>query len=135
MDLNKVILKSIALSEAYVTIASKYRQRIAREAIEKWYFATDQQLKAKQFIEMELEDQRQQEIYTYHIHIMRKAFESLKINMAPRTVTMNKLVEKYHIEQLKGKAISSLKTYLQRRRSEKHIQLTINHETKLKYFK
>ena len=130
-----VIDKSIDLSEAYVEVACRYRQRIAREVLEKWYIAAEEQIQAKESIAIELENQRQQEIYTYHFHIMRKAFEALKINMAPRTKTMNRLVEKYHIEQLKTKAIKSFKEYIIRKRKERQMAKNIETETKLKYFK
>lgn len=55
--------------------------------------------------------------------------------MAPRTITMNKLVEKYHLEQLKGKVIAGLKINWQRKKNEANFQAEISHDKKLKYFK
>ncbi|CAI2362866.1 unnamed protein product [Moneuplotes crassus] len=130
-----VIRKSMALSDAYCEVASKYRQQIARECLEKWYYETEQKIQARMFIKQELEEQRRQEIYTYHLHIMGKAFEALKINMAPRTITLGKLVERYNSEKLKSKTIKSLKICVQRRHHEEKATSVVEHNTKLKYFK
>jgi hypothetical protein len=107
----KVIKKSIVLSESYCEVASKFRKRIAREVLDKWYNSANERISSKHAISIEIEEQRLEDMYISELSTKRKAFESLKINMAPRTKTIIKLVEKYYKEHLKAKTLKAFKTY------------------------
>ena len=79
-----------------------------------------EQQKLEEQHEFELQAEEKQHIAEYAeslymLNLCKKAFDGLKINMAPRKNYIRKLIEKYRSEQLKMKAMESFKLYLKRK--------------------
>lgn len=137
MQLKTVIKKSIKLGKAYVEVAVYVRQNMAKEAMYKWYYLTAERIKAKEAIQIEIEQQKQLQILEferekeeknkiqqfaselYSLNLIKRAFKSLQMNMAPRKKVIKRLIQKYRLERLKSKSIQALRDYVKIRKIDR----------------
>ena len=143
-EFRAVVSKSIKLGNAYVKIAVKLRKNIVKEILYKWFYFTEDRLKAKEAIQNEIDLQTQNRILEinkereekqkiqqyatdlYNLNLLKRAFKSLQINMAPRKKVIKRLIQKYRLEKLKSKSIQAFKQYINLKRVDLQWKSALN---------